>query len=115
MRSLAELSRLAAALGGLPVLGCLDGSPAAEAGMRYGDILLALDDTPVSSWDDFIQARSQRRDGFRARIFRDGEELTLAIVLRPASAQPAPAAILGQLLERKLVPSGGLDDDGDVN
>ena len=36
------LFELAKTLDGLPVLGCLAGSPAALAGVRYGDILLSV-------------------------------------------------------------------------
>lgn len=103
-----DLSRLAAALNGLPVLGCLEGSPAAEAGMRYGDILLALDDVPITSWNDFIEARSHSKGGFVARIFRDGEELDIKVVLR--TTYPKAGEVLGELAGRRIAREGGVDD-----
>ena len=42
MLSRKDLSALADALGGLPILGCLEGSPAAEAAIQKGDILLGI-------------------------------------------------------------------------
>lgn len=82
MLSRSDLSRLATVLGGLPILGCLEGSPAAEAGVRYGDILLSIDGVPTSSWDDFLEVRSQCKGRMLARIFRDGVERDLDIELR---------------------------------
>ena len=110
---MSELSRLAAALGGLPVLGCLEGSPAAEAGMRYGDILLALDDMPISSWNDFIEARSKSKGGFVARIFREGEELAITVVLR--TQYPKAGEVLGELVGRQISAEGGVDSEGEPN
>lgn len=100
MQSQSKLSRLAAALGGLPVMGCLEGSPAAEAGVRYGDILLALDGAPTPTWDDFIRVRSAVRDRFVARIFRDGAELEIAIELRRTSK--SPFELLSEIVDREL-------------
>jgi membrane-associated protease RseP (regulator of RpoE activity) len=110
MRSRSDLSRLAAALGGLPILGCLAGSPAAEAGVRYGDILLSIDGVPTRSWDDFLRARSQSRGGFVARIFREGSELDVAVTLRPANK--SALEILGELVDARVLD--GEPADGSV-
>ncbi len=101
MRSRAELSRLASALGGLPVLGCLEGSPAAEAGVRYGDVLLAIDGTQTPTWDDFLSARRAARKGFIARIFREGAELDVAVTLRGGPLR-SPLDVLFELHQRRL-------------
>ena len=84
----AELARLATALGGLPILGCLAGSPAEDAGVRYGDILLSLDGMPTSSWDDFVRARTQAGRAIVVRVFRQGQELDLSIELRRSDKTP---------------------------
>lgn len=91
-----DLSALAESLGGLPVLGSLEGSPAAEAGARYGDVLLAVNDRPTATWDAFIAARNNCSGHFVAKIFRDGDELELRIELRPSSK--SPMEILGELI-----------------
>lgn len=115
MRSRVDLSRLADSLGGLPVLGCLDGSPAAEAGVRYGDILLAVDGVPTRTWDDFLRARAATRGRFVARIFRDGVELEVTVELR--ANPPGAAEVLADMISQRVLPNAiGLDgDDDDLN
>jgi S1-C subfamily serine protease len=110
MRSLVDLSRLAAALGGLPVLGCLEGSSAAEAGIRYGDVLLAVDGIGTGTWDDYLTARGQAQGRFIARIFRDGAEFEVEIELRPPTR--SPMEVLGELIERGIAPRP-IDDETD--
>lgn len=111
MQSRNDLSKLAAALGGLPVLGCLEKSPAAEAGVRYGDILLALDGHPTATWDDFLFARGRAQGQFVARIFRDGGELEILVVLRPSTRQPLE--VLAELMDRGVVaPPAASDVEG---
>ena len=96
MRSRSDLGKLAAALNGIPVLGCLSGSPAARAGVRYGDILLAIDGQPTTNWDDFLTIRSGVKGGFTARIFRDGEEFEMRIELRDGPS-PVGMELLAEL------------------
>ncbi len=105
MLSRTDLSRLATVLGGIPVLGCLDGSPAAEAGIRYGDILLAIDGVATSTWDDFIEVRGRCRDRMLARIFRDGVEREIDIELRPSNK--TPMTLLGELQQHGITPITG--------
>ena len=103
MLSPTDLARLATALGGLPILGCLSGSPAADAGIRYGDILLAVDGKPTTSWDDFLEARKLGTDHMLARVFRQGVEFDITIPLRPATQ--SPIEILGELQTRGILPN----------
>jgi len=95
--SWSELSKLAGALNGLPVLGCLAGSPAEQAGVKYGDVLLSVDGKPTTSWDDFILARREAKGQFTVRLFRAGEELELVVPLRQVAAR-TPAELLAELL-----------------
>jgi len=111
MRSRAELSRLALALGGLPVLGCLPGSPTARAGIRYGDVLLAIDGKRTATWDDFLEARGACGSAFTARIFRDGAEFNVHIQLRPTPAS-SPMQLLDELIAMRIIDDGGGFDDG---
>jgi S1-C subfamily serine protease len=112
MQSRTDLFRLAAAIGGVPILGCLDGSPAAEAGVRYGDILLSVDGLPTATWDDFLEARSRSKGGFLARIFRGGDEFEVSIEFRRRENK-SPLEVLGELVSRDVLvhaaPRGDTD------
>jgi S1-C subfamily serine protease len=102
MLSYPELVRLATLLGGLPILGCLSGSPAEGAGMQYGDILLAVNGMPTASWDDFVRARSQAGDQLLARVFRQGVEFDVTIALRASGR--SPLELVGELQDRGIFP-----------
>jgi regulator of sigma E protease len=72
---------LAAALGGLPVLGCLPGSPVDRAGIKYGDVLLSVDGQLTPSWDAYIAARESSGPSIRLRLSRDGREFEVDVPL----------------------------------
>lgn len=76
-----NLSQLAGTLGGLPVYGCLPGSPADRAGVRYGDVLLGVDGYDTPSWDAYLAARENSGPKIRLRLFRDGSEFEIEIAL----------------------------------
>jgi S1-C subfamily serine protease len=77
-----ELVALARALGGLPVYGCLPGSPADRAGIQYGDVLMSVDGLATPSWDAYLAARAQSGPSIAVKIFRDGADLDIKLVLR---------------------------------
>jgi len=93
-----NLVELAAALGGLPVYGCLPGSPADQAGVRYGDVLLAVDGHVTPSWDAYLAARQRSGASIRLRLFRDAREFEVDVVLNKGGFDQATlAATLGML------------------
>lgn len=77
-----QLEEIAAALEGVPVWGCLPGSTAAEAGVRYGDIVLRVNGMRTQSIEDYLEARALRGDGMEVVLFRTGAELTLFVPFR---------------------------------
>lgn len=81
MISKSSLSQLAVALSGLPVYGCLPGSPAERAGVRYGDVLLSVDGHATPSWDAYLSARQHSGASIRLRLFRDGREFEVELRL----------------------------------
>jgi S1-C subfamily serine protease len=99
MPNRSDLSRLAEILGGLPVLGCLAGSPAAVAGVRCGDILLAINGKRTSTWAEFIEARRESVDWLVARVFRDGSVIEFAMKTRPSTL--SPMEILGEVMSQQ--------------
>ena len=60
-----DVTRLATRLNGVPVLGCRPGSPAAVAGVQYGDILMAVNNVPTPDWAAYIEARALNRARMR--------------------------------------------------
>jgi len=92
-----QLEALAEAVQGIPVLGCLPGSTAAEAGVRYGDILLEVNGLRTVDVDDYLAGRALRADGMALRLFRDGIELSLFVELRPVQGD-ARWDVLTQML-----------------
>jgi S1-C subfamily serine protease len=64
--------------GGLLVRAVLDGSPAAEAGIRRGDVLLAAAGRPLQSVDDLLDVLQTADPPLELRVARgDGESLHL--------------------------------------
>ena len=94
------LFQLATILEGLPVLGCIEGRSAAEAGIRYGDILLVVNGRRTRTFADYVEAKGLRHDGMRVVLFRKGREQTVEILFR--DAEPALPEALAELAPRRL-------------
>lgn len=84
MFSRGNLEKVAEVLQGLPVLGCLREGTAAEAGVRFGDILITVNGVPTPTVGDFVRARALRADGYQIELFRDGETVHLYVPFRKA-------------------------------
>jgi S1-C subfamily serine protease len=93
MMSRRQLEEIAEAVRGIPVWGCLPGSTAAEAGVRYGDIVLSVNGLDTPTIVEYLQARKLRTDGYTLRLFRAGEELTLFVPFRSPSDPMAALAL----------------------
>ena len=107
-----DLVRMAAALGGLPVFGCLPGSPVDKAGVRYGDVLLSVDGQLTPSWDAYIAARESSGPSIRLRLSRDGREFEVDVLLDRSArfGLATPSAALGLVEgEPDEPPAGALN------
>lgn len=80
---------------GVLVQGAPEGTPAAEAGLRQGDVILFVDGDPVDRSADLQQRIAERSPGDQVDIgiIRDGEPLTIPVVLGQTELpQTGPAA-----------------------
>ncbi len=61
-----------------------DGSPAAEAGLRAGDILIEFDGKPIGNLYDFTYALRSKKPGdlITVKVLRDGAPTTAKVLLR---------------------------------
>jgi len=107
MMSRKQLEEIAETVKGVPVLGCLPGSTAAEMGVRYGDIVLSVNGVPTPTIDEYLQARKLRTDGFDLRLFRDGREFEVFVAFRPPT--DTLAALAMQIADgRYVVPDSSI-------
>jgi serine protease Do len=81
---------------GAVVLNIAEGQPAAEAGLKHGDIILAVDEVEVEDTRDLIDYVSAQPPATRVRlrVWREGKTLTLPVELgqRPANGVVAEEA-----------------------
>jgi len=101
MISRKQLEEIAATVRGVPVFGCLPGSSGAEAGARYGDIVLGVNGVRTPGIDEYLAARALRSDGIELRILRGGEELTLFVEFR--AVQERMQAFAGQIADGRYL------------
>jgi membrane-associated protease RseP (regulator of RpoE activity) len=76
---------------GVLVARVVPGSPAARAGLRVGDVLVAVDRRPISAAEDIIGTLSSvdRNQMFPLRIVRDHQMMTIRAQLDATPQQPA--------------------------
>jgi serine protease Do len=111
---------------GVIVSRVIDDSPAADAGLEQGDVIVGLDGSEVTNGGSFRAAIGHRAPGseIELAVIRDGDERTLEVELgeRPADASvaatggvPDPAAELGGFeiedVDRRLAQRMGLDPE----
>jgi C-terminal processing protease CtpA/Prc len=106
------LFQLAKALEGLPVLGTLPGTPAARAGIHYGDILVSVNGRRTRTFGDYILAKALRADGMTIVIFRSGQEQTEELVYNTNRNKADPAMILSDLISMRLLIGGEIEGKG---
>ena len=71
---------------GVLVTRVVEGSPAHEAGIVTGDIILALDYVPVKRIEKLLGEIHKRRAGEKVNltVYRDGFEYSIAVILAKA-------------------------------
>lgn len=109
-----SLFALAKALEGLPVLGTLEGTPAARAGLRYGDILISVNGRRTRTVEDYVEAKSLRDDGMDLVVFRAGAERVAELVYDETARSPHDtAALLAELVTLRVAGAGLEEEEED--
>ena len=95
--------------------GTLSGTPAARAGIRYGDVLLSVNGRRTRTVQDYVEAKALRGDGMALVVFRSGTEKVEELAYDEPSARMDPTAILAELVTLRIAPvaAGALGDAGD--
>jgi len=92
--------------GGVRVDGVSPGGPAAEAGVKAGDVIVAIDAKPVATGRELVRAMEAIEPGEKVELGleRDGKPLELAVEARPldhaffVGAPGVPALPFGEAL-----------------
>lgn len=74
LTSASVIEKIAAIYGGMPLLSTLPDSPAARAGLRWGDVVIAVNGLPTPDVNAFVRARESRTGAALVRFVRDGKE-----------------------------------------
>jgi S1-C subfamily serine protease len=90
-----NLERMAEIYGGIAIFSVTPGSTTHRAGVRAGDILVAVNGRRVSQVSDYASARSLRRQLLQLVVVRSGRELTLWAGDPPEVQDRSPAANCG--------------------
>jgi regulator of sigma E protease len=85
-----------------------DGSPAYQAGIQNGDLIVSIDGTPIEVWEDMADIISQSGGRELAISVKRGEDF-LVKYIRPETAQTQN--IFGEDVERYVI---GVTSSGDV-
>ncbi len=95
--------KIADTYGGILILGALPGSPAAELGLRYGDVLLSVNGVRTGAVEHFLEARALDGKRMRVEIVRSGQTLTLELDISKRTSKRS----LQDVAERLVHPSSG--------
>lgn len=90
-----NIQRLARAEQGVPLWGCTPGSPAALAGLRYGDIVLSVDGRRTRSAEEYVAAKAEERA--HVIVFRRGAEVRTTTIVPGPSVWPDMTASVAEL------------------
>lgn len=96
-----QAQRIADTLGGLLILGCLEGSPFRGVGVRYGDVLTEVNGMRVRTLQDYVDAKDTRAGSMAIVFVRDGQVLRAEAAFTGVTSDPAD--MVHELAEMRLI------------
>ncbi|MEO6039831.1 MAG: PDZ domain-containing protein [Saprospiraceae bacterium] len=100
--------------GGLKVDYTVDNTPATTYGVKVGDIILALDNAPVGSYDELVRERDKHQQGeaFTLSILREGSRMNINARFKACSQEEQQEV---RQEESQLRPILGVFENEEVN
>lgn len=78
-------------------------SPASEAGMQNGDLITAIDDNPIVSWDELVsEVQVNAGNALDFEVERDGKPLQFTITPEVSKESPEEIGVIGVLYQSPL-------------
>ena len=111
MKDRKDIQELAEAAGGIPIWGALPGSPAAEAGIQYGDILLSANGRETSTFSDYVEAKRQSEGILEVEVLRGADVLEFSIELAADRWRDLDEELAGDIAEAGYFAPSDDDDD----
>jgi len=78
---------------GVPIVSIIEGSGAERAGMRAGDIIVGINDIQIRTPQDLAKVRLTPGEQIEVRVLRDGELISMNIMVTPAQDDPSRGLI----------------------
>lgn len=103
--------KIADAYNGILVLGALPGSPAAELGLRYGDVLLSVNGMRTQVVEDFLKARSLDPKTMRLEVVRGGQTVCVELDISERTLSKSLQQVTEHLMSSSTTPSPDSGDD----
>jgi regulator of sigma E protease len=77
--------------------GVIPGAPAAEVGLRDGDLVKTIDGSPVTTWDELaLRVRESEGRSLALVIDRDGQDVSLNVSPKPRDQRDYLGEVVGQ-------------------
>ena len=114
MKTRQEVQAIADALEGMPVWGVLMGSAAAEAGLRYGDVILEVNGQRTRTLAEFLAARDLEGPTATVSFFRDGATRRIEMSFHVRRSRTLED-LVNEFREQRLLPLPLLKRSLEVN
>jgi predicted metalloprotease with PDZ domain len=112
MLSREEVEKIAEVLDGMPVWGCIPGSPAQKAGIQYGDVLLRVNGCRVKCFKEYAAAQKLDSRKMTAQVAREDEIFEVEINLKDPEWRPEPEETFKEIADKGYMARLLGDDSG---